>query len=299
MPSLVPLNNAVAQSSVDFNNQTPSNASGLFRYKVNDRTASSSWVFNDSDLNSVCIFSKSLVTVGLATFSSTPPIGTEIIFYSTGGAVYIYGYGGATLITSKGPYTVPLSGVGKITHIGSNVWVFSSANSAQKSYTWSSCCGGSQSFYYIEGSTPFTSVSASPSRFYTSSGLNIPFNGTILNPVDGLYYNMVNGYWDTGTPAGSCPILVYSSSYTFYTGPDPIYDPPVTLYSVGALDINNPAYLKGHKFFTTSVGNQYDCYTTDVVSPGTLTVYYPSLALAPSTPIIFQDGYVVNIDSYL
>lgn len=296
MPSLVPLNNAVAQSSVDFNNQTPSNAGGLFRYKINNY-GFTSHTFNSNDLNAVCIFARDVSPAipPASSFSEPPPVGSEILFYSISGFVRITTYG-ANLYTSTGVYTLGPNWIGKIIYKGNNDWFFSSTNFAAYSYMFSDCCGGISALVYQIKSVNDADTFISTQRSYVDSSLTVPFNGTVYSQENATYYEIANGYFTTS--AASCATNTYSTSYTFYTGPDPIYD-AVTLYSVEGLNKNSVSSVAGKKFFTSNVGAQYDCYSTDAVSPGTQNSFYSSIGNYPSSPLSFLDGYIVNIDTYL
>jgi len=299
MPSLVPLNNAVAQSSVDFNNQTPSNASGLFRYKINNY-GFTSHTFNSNDLNAVCIFARDVApAIPLASsFSSPPPIGSEILFYSTSGYVRLAPQTelGVNLYTAVGTYTLGPNWIGKIIYKGNNDWFFASTNFAAYSYMFADCCGGISALVYQIKSVNDAQIFSTTQRSYVDSSLTIPFNGTVYAEEDTTYYNIANGY--NVATQGTCETNNYTTAYTFYTGPDPDTD-DVILYSVSGLNINNTTSLAGKKFFTSDVGDQFDCYTTDMVSPGTQNSYYSSTGGYPGSPLSFLDGYIVNIDSYL
>lgn len=295
MPSLVPLNNAVAQSSVDFNNQTPSNASGLFRYKINNY-GFTSHTFNSNDLNAVCIFARDVSPTipAASSFSEPPPVGSEILFYSISGFVRIT-TSGANLYTSTGVYTLGPNWIGKIIYKGNNDWFFASTNFAKDSYMFTDCCGDISALVYQIKSVNDAQIFSTTQRSYADSSLTIPFNGTVYAEEDTTYYNVANGY---NVSVGACSTNTYSTPYTFYTGPDPDTD-DVILYSVSGLNINNTTSLAGKKFFTSDVGDQFDCYTTDMVSPGTQNSYYSSTGGYPGSPLSFLDGYIVNIDSYL
>lgn len=297
MPSLVPLNSAVAQSSVDFNNQTPSNAGGLFRYKINNYS-SNSHTFTVADLNAVCIFyGDTTINLSPLNFSSAPPIGSEILFYSTGGYVKIEVSGGS-LYSTIGNYTYGPNGMGKIIYKGNNEWFFASGNFAPYPYSFNDCCGNISGVVYQIKLASEDNIFSSTQRSYTDGNLTVPFNGTVPREFESIitYYVIANGY--PVATQSSCETNAYSTAYTFYTGPDPVED-AVTFYSVSGLTITNTTSLAGKKFFTSDVGEQYDCYTTNAASPGTQNSYYASAASYPDSPLSFLDGYIVNIDTYL
>ena len=287
MPSSVPLTNAIAQNSVDFNSQTPTNASGLFRYKINNRV--NNHVFTDADLNSVCIFSGggtiTNVELNANDFSVTPPVGAEIIFYSTTGNVKIIP-SGVNLYSSVGLFTPGASIVGKIIHRGNNVWYFAGANAHIFEFTWNDCCEVGRSLYQVSVAGGFDS-----NRFsYFDSNLNYPYNGHV-NDGTNLYYKVVNGVWNN-TTISDCNDTksYYTNQYNFYDAPDPIYGNTVPLYSVGGLNTTSPETLMGNKFFISDVGQQFDCYAPNTVSDST---YYTSTT-APYYALTFRYGYVTS-----
>jgi len=285
MPSSVPLTNAIAQNSVDFNNQTPTNASGLFRYKINNYSGTRT--FTESDLNSVCIFNNvgNIVNVTLSSsgFSEVPPVGAEIIFYSLTGNIKINTGGSAVLKYSVGNYTTGTAGAGKIIHKGNNVWYFASANASPQLYPWTNCCSESAELYQIATAPGFSAARKS----YTDSGATYPYNGTVYD--GSLYYRIVNGA--VGTQYNNCAETTrnYNTSYTFYDSPDPIYGTYVNLVSVAGLSIAAPEDFLGYKFFTEAVGNQYDCYTANQAN----TTYYTNNN-TPCYAVTFTNGYVTS-----
>jgi hypothetical protein len=298
MPSLVPLNNAIAQSRVDFNNQTPSNAGGLFRYKINNY-GFTAHTFNSNDLNAVCIFARDVSPVMplASSFSAPPPIGSEILFYSTSGYVRLVPESaGVDLYCSVGNYTLGPNFIGKIIYKGNDDWFFASANFTSYSYSWDNCCGEFGVNLLQIKTVNDENIFSTAQRSYVDTDLTIPFNGTVYAVEATTYYNIANGY-NVGS-VGSCVNYSYSTPYTFFTGADPDAD-AVTFYSVADLTITDTASLAGKKFFTSDVGAQADCYTSDMVSPGAETSYYSSTASYPGSPLGFRDGYLVQIDNYL
>ena len=285
MPSSVPLTNAIAQNSVDFNNQTPTNASGLFRYKINSR--SNNHVFTEADLNSVCIFSGggSITDVDIIQAfiaNGVPPIGSEIIFYSTTGNIRIAATG-AVLYSSVGRFTTGTAVAGKIIYKGNSTWYLASANANSFGYSWTDCCGNGASLYQIlVTSGGFYSGKLS----YFDSGLTKLYNGTVFSYDSELYYRIVNGVSVATFADCAATTLTYTTAYNFYDSPDPIYGNLVTLYSVESLNITAPETLVGNKFFTAAPGPVYDCYTSSVEN-----TYYTATT-APYYAITFYGGYV-------
>ena len=287
MPSSVPLTNAIAQNSVDFNSQTPTNASGLFRYKINSRD--NGYAFRNADLNSVCIFSGGAAINDVYLYSGyfpvDPPIGAEIIFYSTTGVIRIYIFG-LTLYSSVGPFTPGAYSAGKIIYRGNNVWYFAGANAGVFEYTWTDCCGNGASLSQVSVAGGFN-----PNRLsFFDQNLSYRYNG-FVNDGTNYYYRIVNGVY-AETTASNCydTQSYYSTQYNFYDAPDPIYGNAVPLYSVSGLNTATPETLLGNKFFISDVGQQYDCYTENVVPA---TTYYTATA-APYYAITFYGGYVTS-----
>jgi hypothetical protein len=284
MPSTVPLNNALAQSSVDFNNQTLTNPAGLFRYKVNTYTTKTH-VFTTADLNAVCKFSGDVTVIISSAYVGSPVPGTEIIVYSVGGFVKVVFSVDVTFNYSDGVFT-DVNKPGKLVYAGNDKWFFASANRNSNGYGWTNCCNeGSDIFQLSDNFTPSV-------RVYVDSGLTIPFNGLFQyeDEVSTFYY-IVDG--DVQPGSFECSTNSYTTAYTFYTGPDPISD-AVTFYSVAGLTENSYNNLLGNKFFTSNVGEQFDCYTTDQVASGTQTTFYGDTDQYPNHYIIIQDGYVIN-----
>jgi hypothetical protein len=289
MPSLVPLHNALSQNSVDFNSQTPINDRGLLRYSVQDYNTNSH-TLTPADFNSVCIFAGDTQLV-LNNFGGvTPPTGTEIIFLSRTGYVRVATLN-ASLYTSNGPFTQGPYFAGKIIHLNNNLWVFAGTNWNPNTFTVNNCCAGTTTIYQLNTSAVFDGAM----RAYTTGDLAVPFNGTIESYSDPTYYWNIfkNGYL-TSTTADDCATYDYSEPYTFYAGPDPIYD-AISFYSVSGQTPTVRATLNGNKFFISDVGIQHDCYATDAVSPGAPLNYYANPGDFPNSPLIFMDGYVINI----
>jgi len=288
MSSFLPLNNALAQNSVDFNSQTPTNSSGLFRYKVNTRN--NNYTFTSTDFNSVCIFNSGglggLTLATLNSFSPAPPVGTEIIFYSTTGSVQIAGTGTATLNSTTGRFTTGINAPGKIIHRGNNVWYFASLSATFYSYNWANCCGASVGLYQIGTAS---NSNFNPSAFsYTDGNFNIPFNGIVYYETGGGYYydKVVNGLV---TGSSNCATSTFSTSYTYYTNTDPQDPQTVFIYSVSGLNRAQPETLLGYSFFSADVGVRQECYSSNRVSGVT---YYINPGGGAS--ITFYNGYVVS-----
>jgi hypothetical protein len=287
MPSLVPLNNAIAQNSVDFNNQTPTNAGGLFRYKVN-QYGTNTHTFSSSDLNAVCVFSGDAnILLSSSNFAQLPPVGAEIVFYSTAGRVRL-NTAGVSLYANIGNFTLGPNSIGKIIYKGNNEWFFASSNFTSIIYSWTNCCEDFGELYQLR--TPNNAALNSNQRAYVDSTLDKPFNG--ITSYEGAYYSVVNGYFSS---TAGCSTKDYTTSYTFYSNAST----PVTFYSVTGLSPNIYTTLSGSKFFTSSVAAEYDCYSIDMVASGSAVTYYGSTAQYPGSPLVFLNGYVVNIDSYL
>lgn len=300
MSSSVPLINAVAQNTVDFNNQTPSNAGGLFRYKIKSIGYPSEGVYylQPEDLNSVLIFSGN-VTLYLDSnsFSASglPPVGSEVFFYSINGAppnrVYVE-TSGFNLYYYVGPYLQSSNDNGKIIYTGENAWTFASLNYNFQPISSIDCCSANNTLYQIAlpGATYNTSFKA-----YFEDSLQYPYNGVFFDNTN--YYKIVNGYQDTILSEGCSETLSsYATPYSFYNAAEE----EVVLYSTNSnYDPSNYTGLLGAKFFTSwqNAGNPiYSCYTdSSLVGYGTPVAYYGSLAqVAAGTPVTFYYGYVVD-----
>ena len=289
MSSVVPFRNAVAQNSLDFNNKNPTNKGGLFRYKINNYGAAGTHVFNVSDLNSICVFSGDVnVTLNPLNFSSLPPSGVEILFYSPNGRIRVDTASGASLYTAFGNFTSP-GKLGKLIYTSDNKWFFSSLSATPFSIAYTDCCGSiSATVYQVRSSVD--AATFSPSRkTYADSDTTIPFNGIFQDPATSYYYNIVNG---GSTPVASCDVpSAYSTPITFYTDATNT----VTLYSSASLSPSSYISLLGYKFFTTDIGTPvYSCYSDNQVAPGSTVQYYGSTAQYPSDPVTFLNGYVIN-----
>lgn len=288
MPASVPLNNAVAQNTFDFNNQRATNASGLSRYKINEYNTSAR-ILNNADLNAVCVFSgNTTLTLG-NNFSPVPPVFSEIIFYSTNGYVRISSAVGTTVYSDTGLF-IGKGKVGKLVYVTSNTWFFASVTSTVNSFNFTDCCSDIGDIYQIGQNPASLNTSA---KAYTNASVNIPFNGSFQ--IGENIYSVANGDLSI---IGGCPFNVYQTAYTFYTagetGPD-----PVTLYSVSGLTPSNYSTLLGKRFATSGQGSEespiYDCALNDIVSPSTQNSYYGSTAqYASNSSATFLDGYVIN-----
>ena len=295
MPSLVPLNNAIAQNSLDFNNQNPTNKGGLFRYNINNYGqlnygAVSQHSFTNADLNSVCIFSGD-VDIALAAFNFNlePLPGAEILFYSTNGRIRIVETG-ALLYSNVGNFTVPTK-AGKIIYTSAGKWYFSSLNTAVFSPIVTNCCGSTPPIVCQVGNDNAGSLDPN-TKLYESADANFAFNGIVQDTLTSQYYDIKNGlaYSVTGCPA----TVAYSSEYTFYSSASTT----ATFYSLtGAFTPDNYLSLLGIKFFNAipNEGNPINsCWANDLVAPGEPAIYYGSAEQYPSDPVTFLNGYVIS-----
>lgn len=292
MPAAVPLNNAIAQNSLDFNNQNPTNKGGLFRYKINNYGALglgaiSQHAFTNADLNAVCLFTGDVnITFPPFNFNPAPLAGSEILFYSSNGRIKLEASGGNALYSSIGNFTVP-SKAGKLIYTANNTWFFSSLNTNSFGIYASNCCAGFTTVYQVGSNGSFNIGT----KVYTETAANYAFNGTIV--YDAVTYNVINGYASATGDCGSGDI--YATPYTFYTDPET----PVTFYSLTGGSPDNYISLLGKKFFTLvpSGGNPiYACADNTVVAPSSPASYYGSTAQYPNYPVTFLDGYVIDFD---
>jgi hypothetical protein len=302
MPSLVPLNNAIAQNSVDFNNQNPTNKGGLFRYNINNYTrvnygSVGQHSFTNADLNSVCIFSGDvdiLLTAG--NFIPEPLTGSEILFYSAAGRIRL-DTSGVNFYSNVGNFTVPTK-AGKIIYTSGNTWYFSSLNTDVFTLNVTDCCNITPTIYQV-GNNNSGSLDANV-KIYADSGTTIPFNGIVQDNLSNTRYNVINGQ---ASAIAECETAApYNVEYTFYTE-DPIYPgqtTPIAFYSKpGAGTPNNYGTLVGNRFFTTipNGGNQINsCYSDATVAPGSSATYYGDGTQYPANPVTFLNGYVINYE---
>jgi len=299
MPSLVPLNNAIAQNSVDFNNQNPTNKGGLSRYKITNYGqlnygAVSQHAFTNADLNSVCIFSGDVdITFQGFNFNPAPLPGAEILFYSTNGRIRLNDIS-ALLYSNVGNFTVPTK-AGKIIYTSAGKWYFSSLNTAVFSPILTDCCGVSPPVVYQVGNN--NSGSLDPNiKLYVDPDATFAFNGIVYDTLDEQRYIVINGQ-ATGDGMTVCDTpAVYSSEYTFYSSASTT----ATFYSLtGAFTPDNYYSLLGIKFFSSipNEGNPINsCWATDVVAPGSPATYYGSTEQYPDNYVVFLNGYVIDYD---
>jgi hypothetical protein len=294
MPSLLPLNNAIAQNSLDFNNQNPTNKGGLLRYNINDYTRVNygsvvEHFFTNADLNSVCIFSGDVnIILSSGYFSPAPLPGTEILFYSASGRIKLMP-AGATLYSHVGNFTVPTK-AGKIIYTSEGAWYFSSLNTDVFSPSVADCCIGGVTIYQV-GNNNSESLDANV-KIYADASVNVPFNGIVYDDSIITRYNVINGQ---ASVIAECETAApYNVEYTFYSSASTT----ATFYSKP--DAGTPydyISLLGNKFFTTAPneGNPINsCWAIDVVAPSTPTTYYGDSTQYPANPVTFLNGYVID-----
>ena len=198
MTSSVPLINAVAQNTVDFNNQTPSNAGGLFRYKIKNIGAPTggSYSLLPSDLNSVLIFSGDVTLYAdLNSFGgSGPPVGSEVFFYSSGvtsvGQIQVVAQN-CILTAENGPFLQSLSDTGRLIYmgldnIGSKTWVFASKNYNFQVIDFTNCCV-EEAQYAWQIALPGASYDSS-FKAYVDASFSYPYNGEVYFTI--IYLTM-------------------------------------------------------------------------------------------------------------
>jgi hypothetical protein len=300
MPSLVPLNNAIAQNSLDFNNQNPTNKGGLLRYNINDYTrvnygSVGQHSFTNADLNSVCIFSGDVdILLSAGYFSPAPLPGTEILFYSEAGRIKLVP-AGVTLYSHVGNFTVPTK-AGKIIYTSEGDWYFSSLNTDVFTLNVTDCCSISVVNIYQLGNNNSGGLDANV-KIYADANVTVPFNGIVYDNLSERY-NVINGLASVITDCDTA--VSYNVEYTFYTE-DPIYPgevTPIVFYSKPyAGTPNNYGTLVGNRFFTTipTGGNPINsCYSNSTVAPGSPVSYYGDGTQYPANPVTFLNGYVIN-----
>jgi hypothetical protein len=303
MPSLVPLNNAIAQNSLDFNNQNPTNKGGLFRYNINNYTrvnygSVGQHYFTNADLNSVCIFSGDVdILLSAGYLNPAPLTGTEILFYSTSGRIRI-DTSGFSLYSNVGNFTVPTK-AGKIIYTSEGDWYFSSLNTDVFTLNVTDCCSISAVNIYQVGNNNSGSLDANV-KIYADASATVPFNGIVQDNLIFSRYNVINGQ---ASAIAECETAApYNVEYTFYTE-DPIYPgqvTPIAFYSKPyAGTPNNYGTLVGNRFFTTipNGGTSINsCYSDATVAPGSSATYYGDGTQYPAYPVTFLNGYVINYE---
>lgn len=297
MPAAVPLNNAIAQNSLDFNNQNPTNKGGLFRYKINNyeslgACAINQHTFTNADLNAVCIFTYD-VNITIPPFATIP--GSEILFYSPNGRIKLEASDGSTLYSNIGNFTVP-GKAGKVIYTDSNNWFFSSLNTNSFATNYTDCCAQPNSIYQVGNNGDLNTTI----KVYTNAAADVAFNGTII--LDNVaQYDIVNG--QASSVLLLCYANYYNTAYTFYT--EDISYPgevtPITFYSLSSgITPSNYNSLLGKKFFTAAPEGGgtpvYDCYSSNAVAPGSIYSYYGSSMQYPSDPVKFLNGYVIDFN---
>lgn len=297
MPSAVPLNNAIAQNSLDFNNQNPTNKGGLFRYKINNYESVSSgtisqYTFTNADLNAISVFTGD-VNINITPFAAHP--GSEILFYSSNGRIKLEASGGSTLYSNIGNFTVP-GKAGKLIYTDSNTWFFSSLNTNCYPTSFTDCCEQTRNIYQVGiGNNGNLNTAI---KVYADLGADVAFNGLITLDIDAAQYDIINGQASAVT--FGCYPASYDTAYTFYTE-DVIYPGevvPIIFYSLASgITPSNYSSLLGKPFFTDTVPSAiYDCSSSNRVAPSSSASYYGSPEQYPNYPVTFLDGYVIGYD---
>ena len=120
MASTVPLYNAKVQGgSIDFNNQTPSNAAAIKRYTINNIGATDH-TLSSADLHAVCLFSGNRNVLIPEIAESIP--GTEVILYSSDGWIAVAGGYNVIIYSDAGNY-IPTGQAGKLLKLNGNTWM--------------------------------------------------------------------------------------------------------------------------------------------------------------------------------
>lgn len=307
MPSVVPLRNPVAQNAVDFNNQTLTNSGSFFKYKTGINLDSGiNHYAGVNDINSIITCNENSAAPNLATLNLTalsPGNGGNInpgaeIILNTGISIAtnikILNSSGSLITESGKNYTMPgpagADGVAKLTLVdkASNHWLFSGNIGALVQYSFTNCCGDEESFYQINSdvSGAITSVNTT-AYFFDGTDNTKPYNGIYYDDTDWL--QVINGVYISSS---SCSTYNFTTSYTFYTVLGD-YTSAVVGYSISDLDENDPSTFSGFiKFFTSSVSDEYPCYTGEAAFPdGT---YYTTNSIYS---LEFYKGYVISYTS--
>lgn len=284
MSSHTPLNNAILQSSIDFNNQTVANAAGLSRYTIHNYGATNV-VLSENDLNAVCIFSGNR-HIDLPSGLSAA-MGAEIILYSTDGFIRLDPDVGTTVYRERGLFSLGAGIALKLINAGTNEWILSGANFNSSAYAYTDCCSASETVYQLRMTDTFDYTI----NTYTDPELLIPFNGTVIttsgDPPASYYYNVING---VSSEIFGCDAEEYTTEYTLYNGAAT----PTTVYSVSGIDVTSAPSIYGHKFFTVAPGGFVSsCTETNQLASGASATYYGSTAGIPGSPLVFLNGYLI------
>jgi hypothetical protein len=283
MAGLVPLQNAVVETSIDFNNKRVSNNAGFHRYNVL-ASADTYYTATASDFNSVIVFSGN-VTVEINTGATgSLNYGAELILISNTGRVKVLD---SDTRFSQGPTKAI-----KLIYTGPGMtgkpykFLYTGAVASVYTISYTDCCNSSANVYQLLRSN---AVGFEYDKLiYKDTECTILFNGTMTN--GGSWYSVVSG---VAGPGSFCVPNDYTSVYSyFYTNPA-LSDPyPISLSSVGGLSSgNSPSAFTGNKFFDAPL-TALDCFNTGAV---TATYYYSKSGGDGSVYLCnFAAGYLLS-----
>mgnify|MGYP000915273065 CR=1 FL=1 len=284
MPGKTPLYNAFAQNSLDLNNQTASNNAGFSRFNVASSGATS-LTLSAANFNTITVFSDN-VDITIQSVTGLNP-GAEAIIMSSGGRVYFIVNGVSVYADDNLFYSEAINKPVRLTYMGGTAYSLSGMLAKPMLYTTENCCSISVEVYQLVKAG--YSFSVLGGTLYADSTCKIKYNGD-------FYENLTRYQVTEGVAAdieGSCFTSDYSTAYGNFYGVPTVDDTPVSLYSVSGLSPgNSPSAFVSNKVFTSSVGVQYDCYTTNQYSG---VKYYKKPAGDNSVHYCeFLNGYLIK-----
>lgn len=308
MPSVVPLRNPLAQNAVDFNNQPLTNAGKFFKYKdsgiyLNNATSHTAGI---NDINSIITcaandYPPNLATLNLGALTLANGVninpGAAIILYTATAPgsptnptnIKILNTSGSVLSESSKNYTMSAAaGAAKLTLLdkANNGWLLSGNIGALVQYTFTNCCGNSESFYQINSDVSGVITSVNTSEYFFDGSDN-------TKPYNGIYYDSTSWIKVTNgqtVETSACDTFDYPTAYTFYTVLNDSYS-EVVGYSVNGLNGNAPQGLLGFRFFDAPIYIAYSCNTSASIADGT---YY---TVNGYYSLEFYKGYVISYTS--
>lgn len=260
MPGKTPLYNAFAQNSLDLNNQTASNNAGFFRFAVASSGATSLDLTKDY-FNTITVFSDN-VDISIPSITGLNP-GAEAIIMSSSGRVFFTANGVSVYADDNLFYSAAINKPVRLTYMGGTAYSLSGMLAKPMLYTTENCCSISVEVYQLVKAG--YSFSVLDGTLYADSTCKIKYNGDFYDAENSVRYQVTEGV--ATDIVSSCFTSDYSTAYGNFYGVPTVDDTPVSLYSVSGLSPgNSPAAFVSNKVFTSSVGVQYDCYTTNQYS---------------------------------
>jgi hypothetical protein len=305
MPSIVPIRSSVAQTAVDFNNQSLINSGNFFKYKSGIFiTNAATYNAGISDINSIITSNYNenapfgTLELGYLNTAYTGRLlnnGSEILVWTTDNTILnnilIKASNNAGLIVNRNNsfYTLPQSAA-KLTLVDSvnNRWILSGKTGQIVTYSFTNCCEQIEYFKQITDDLSGSISGDLQSRYYFDyDDITKPYNGIYYDGTDWL--QVINGVYISSS---SCSTYNFTTSYTFYTVLGD-YTSAVVGYSMVGQNENDPSTFLGLKVFNDSVSDQYPCYTGVAAFPDG-TYYTTNSAYS----LEFYKGYVISYAAF-